>query len=209
MAKESNFKNMVLTLFVVTLAASTALGLVYELTKEPIAAAKLKKQNDAIMAVVPAFDNTPAEEAFSVEFDGGELKFFPATNGGKQIGTAIETFTMSGFSGEIKLMVGFLPDGTIHNIMVLEHKETPGLGDKMDKKKSDWSVQFNGKNPKDFQLMVTKDGGNVDAITASTISSRAYCDAVQRAYKAYLSQQAKAVPTEEPVEKTENEGGES
>ena len=83
-------------------------------------------------------------------------------------------------------MVGFLPDGTIHNISVLEHKETPGLGDKMTKAKSDWSVQFNGKDPSDFKLMVTKDGGDVDAITASTISSRAFCDAVDRAYKAYM-----------------------
>ena len=104
----------------------------------------------------------------------------------KLIGTAVSTFTNQGFSGEIKLMVGFLPDGTIHNISVLEHKETPGLGDKMQKSKSDWSVQFNGKDPANFQLLVTKDGGDVDAITASTISSRAFCDAVQRAYNAYM-----------------------
>ena len=82
-------------------------------------------------------------------------------------------------------MVGFLPDGTIRNISVLEHAETPGLGDKMEKKKSSWSEQFNGKNPESYKLQVTKDGGSVDAITAATISSRAYADAVDRAYKAY------------------------
>ena len=62
----------------------------------------------------------------------------------------------------------------------------PSLNDKMDKSKSDFSLQFKGKNPENFQLKVSKDGGDVDAITASTISSRAYCDAVERAYKAYM-----------------------
>ncbi|HRC93634.1 MAG TPA: RnfABCDGE type electron transport complex subunit G, partial [Tenuifilaceae bacterium] len=90
-----------------------------------------------------------------------------------------------GFGGRIELMVGFLPDGTINKITVISHKETPGLGDKIDPGKSDFSVQFEGKNPETFKVMVKKDGGDVDAITASTISSRAFCDAVNRAYKAF------------------------
>ncbi len=83
-------------------------------------------------------------------------------------------------------MIGFLPDGTIKDVAVLEHKETPGLGDKMERKKSDWSLQFQGQNPATFKIAVTKDGGDVDAITASTISSRAFCDAVERAYITYM-----------------------
>jgi Na+-translocating ferredoxin:NAD+ oxidoreductase subunit G len=110
---------------------------------------------------------------------------YPAKKGDKLVGTAVETFTKKGFSGEIKLMVGFTPEGEIVGIRVLEHKETPGLGDKMEVEKSDFHVQFQGKNPADFKLIVKKDGGNVDAITATTISSRAYCDAVQRAYDAF------------------------
>jgi len=55
----------------------------------------------------------------------------------------------------------------------------------MEKKKSDWSDQFNGKDPATYQLKVTKDGGDVDAITAATISSRAFCEAVQQAYDKY------------------------
>lgn len=205
MAKtESNFKNMLLTLFLVTLVASAALGTVYELTKDPIAAAKQAKLTNAIKAVVPEFTNSPGEEAFEVTNDGSVLTFFPAKANGEVVGMAIETFTKNGFSGEIKLMVGFLPDGTIHNIAVLEHKETPGLGDKMEKKKSNWSVQFNGKNPKDFKLIVKKDGGDVDAITASTISSRAYCDAVLRAYNAFIQQAESNTKSN-----TDNEGGES
>jgi len=184
--KESNFKNMVLTLFMVTFIASAALGYIYELTKGPIAASKLAKQNNAIKQVVPEFDNEPGKESYKMGVDGDTLEFFPAKNDGELVGTAVSTFTNKGFSGNIKIMVGFLPDGTIHNISVLEHKETPGLGDKMQKSKSDWSVQFNGENPADFKLKVTKDGGDVDAITASTITSRAFCDAVKRAYNAYM-----------------------
>ncbi|MEE4198295.1 MAG: RnfABCDGE type electron transport complex subunit G [Bacteroidales bacterium] len=184
--KESTFINMVLTLFMVTLVASAALGYIYELTKDPIAASKLAKQNNAIKQVVPDFDNEPGKESYKVAVEGDSLEFFPAKKNNELVGTAVSTFTNKGFSGNFKLMVGFLPDGTIHNISVLEHKETPGLGDKMQKNKSDWSVQFNGKNPADFQLKVTKDGGDVDAITASTITSRAFCDAVERAYNAYM-----------------------
>ena len=184
--KESTFVTMVLTLFIVTFVASAALGYLYELTKAPIEASKLAKQTNAIMEVVPEFDNEPGNESYTMDIDGGTLEFFPAKKNGELVGTAVSTFTNKGFSGEVKIMVGFLPDGTIHNISVLEHKETPGLGDKMTKSKSDWSIQFNGKNPADFKLSVTKDGGDVDAITASTISSRAFCDAVDRAYKAYM-----------------------
>ncbi|MCD4832748.1 MAG: RnfABCDGE type electron transport complex subunit G [Bacteroidales bacterium] len=184
--KESTFLSMVLTLFMVTFIASAALGYLYEVTKGPIAESKLAKQNNAIMQVVPEFDNEPGKEVYSMDVDGGTLEFFPAKKNGELVGTAVSTFTNNGFSGNFEIMVGFLSDGTIHNISVLEHKETPGLGDKMQKSKSNWSVQFNGENPADFKLKVTKDGGDVDAITASTISSRAFCDAVDRAYKAYM-----------------------
>ena len=123
--KESNFKNMVLTLFMVTFIASAALGYIYELTKGPIAASKLAKQNNAIKQVVPEFDNEPGKESYKMGVDGDTLEFFPAKNDGELVGTAVSTFTNKGFSGNIKIMVGFLPDGTIHNISVLEHKETP------------------------------------------------------------------------------------
>jgi Na+-translocating ferredoxin:NAD+ oxidoreductase subunit G len=184
MAKESNFKNMTLTLFVVTLLASGSLGFVYSLTKGPIESAQNAKINKAISQVLPEFDNQPAAEKFTREVDGGILTFYPAKKDGERIGVAIQTFTKNGFSGQIDLMVGFLADGSINAIEVVAHKETPGLGDKMESNKSDYSVQFKGKNPETFKLIVKKDGGDVDAITASTISSRAYCEAVQRAYNA-------------------------
>jgi electron transport complex protein RnfG len=186
--RESNFLNMVLTLFLVAAIAALALGGVYTLTKEPIAIAKQKKLEAAIKAVLPDFDTI---QTLKVKEAGGDdsLIFYYAFNHGEKVGAAIKTYSMKGFSGKIELMVGILKDGTINNTAVLSHKETPGLGDKMDIKKSDFSVQFKGKNPESFKLKVTKDGGDVDAITAATISSRAFCDAVKRATDTYKSQE--------------------
>lgn len=174
---------MVITLFLVTFIASSALGLIYEITKEPIAEAALQKKVKAIQKVVPSFTNDPIKESFTVESDIGALQCYPAKENGETVGVAIETMTPKGFSGQIKLMVGFLPDYTIYDTAVLAHKETPGLGDKIDKQKSDFSEQFQKKNPSSFDMRVTKDGGDVDAITAATISSRAFCDAMRRAYQ--------------------------
>ncbi len=129
------------------------------------------------------------------------LYFYTARENGKWIGTAVETFTNKGFSGKFKLLVSFTPEGKIYDISVLEHNETPGLGDKMEKEKSldkstgkSWSSQFEGKNPGEFRLSVKKDGGDVDAITAATVSSRAFCDAVQRAYDEFMRMKQETEP---------------
>ncbi|MFC2080475.1 RnfABCDGE type electron transport complex subunit G [Bacteroidota bacterium] len=185
--KESTFVSMLTTLAAVALISAGLLGGVYALTKEPIRLAELAKKNEAIKAVVPEFNNEPSEEFTKVGIAGDSLILYQATMNGELVGTAVETFTKSGFSGLFKLMVGFNPAGEIIDIAVIKHSETPGLGDKMERAKSDFHVQFMGKNPADFKLMVSKDKGDVDAITASTISSRAYCEAVQRAYDALLS----------------------
>jgi electron transport complex protein RnfG len=183
--RESTFGNMLITLLVVTLVSAGLLGSVFALTKEPIRLAELKKKNDAIALVVPGFDNEPSLEVEKKFVDGDTLYFYTARHGEEILGTAVETFTNQGFSGEFKLMVGFSPDGTIIDIAVIKHSETPGLGDKMEIDKSDFHVQFMGQHPDSFSLAVTKDRGDVDAITASTITSRAYCDAVKRAYEAF------------------------
>ncbi len=187
--KESTFLSMVATLFVVTLVAAGLLGSVFALTKEPIRLAELKKKNEAIQVVVPGFDNEPSQEVERIFMDGDSIYLYTARLGEELLGTAVETFTNIGFSGEFKLMVGFAPDGSIIDIAVIKHAETPGLGDKMEKGKSDFSVQFMGKHPDSFKLAVKKDRGDVDAITASTITSRAYCDAVTRAHAAFMESQ--------------------
>jgi Na+-translocating ferredoxin:NAD+ oxidoreductase subunit G len=183
--RESSFFNMVITLLLVSFVSAASLGFIHEITKEPIAIAKAEKKNRAIRAVVPEFNNNPTDEAFTVTTEEGDLLFYPARLDGELVGTAVETFTNNGFSGTIKLMVGLLPDGSIQRIEVLEHKETPGLGDKMETGKSDFHLQFTSQNPETFRIKVKKDGGDVDAITASTITTRAYCEAVQRAWETY------------------------
>ena len=181
--KESTFTNMVLTLVIITALAGLALAGVKELTGEAIAKAERDKLESALKTVLPDFDNNISQDMKEVKItDKDKLIFYYAKQGEDTVGTAIETYTNKGFSGKFRIMVGFRPDGTIINTSVLEHAETPGLGDKMDASKSPFPNQFIGKNPETFDMTVSKDGGKVDAITAATISSRAFCDAVQRAY---------------------------
>jgi electron transport complex protein RnfG len=183
--RESTFPNMLIVLLVVTLVSATSLGYIYELTKAPIELAKLNKKIQAIKQVVPAFDNDPNKEMYQLKTeDGYTLEAYPAKMQDSLVGTAVKTYTKNGFSGEVWLMAGFAPDGSIIDISVLEHKETPGLGTKMDD--PDFKNQFKSQNPQAFKLRVKKDGGDVDAITAATISARAFCDAVERAHTALM-----------------------
>lgn len=170
---------MVIVLFAITGIAAGALGAVYEATKDPIAAAKAQKQQEAIKAVVPEFDNNPVAEVKEYEVNGGVVKVFPAKKGENNVGYAIETFSNSGFSGTVRIMIGVDNEGNIIDYSVLEHKETPGLGSKM----QEWfrnKGDIRSLNANKNKLTVSKDGGDVDAITAATISSRAFLDAVNR-----------------------------
>ncbi|RLD63024.1 MAG: RnfABCDGE type electron transport complex subunit G [Bacteroidetes bacterium] len=183
--KKSSLINMVFTLFVITLVASAALGYIYELTKDPISQMKQNKKLQAIKIVVPEFNNNPSADMYKIPtYEGTDsLECYPAKKDGELVGTAVKTYTKNGFGGLVWLMVGFKTDGTINDISVLEQNETPGLGTKMTTAK--FKNQFNNKNPEQYKLSVKKDGGDVDAITAATISSRAFCDAVNRAHKSF------------------------
>lgn len=192
--KESTFLNMTLTLFLITAIAGGTLGGVYQLTKDTIALEKQKKLQNAISIVVPGADKGEIVEfnyPSVIEGDRDSVTFYQVVVEEKIIGTAIKSYTNKGFSGYFAIMVGFDENGVIIDNNMLEHKETPGLGDKTDKNISDWNFQFIDKDPKSYNLTVKKDGGDVDAITAATISSRAYCDALDRAYKAFMDYQSK------------------
>lgn len=181
MAKlESNFKNMVLVLTSVALIAGFLLASVYSITEVPIQESKLAKQQNAIKEVLPEFDN------FETETVNG-LNVYKAYKSNSFVGAAVESFSPNGFSGEIRLMVGFDKNGNIINYVVLEQKETPGLGTKVvDWFKTDKANQsIIDKNPATNNIKLKKDGGEIDAITASTISSRAFIQAVTSAYNAY------------------------
>lgn len=176
MAIKSSLKNMVLVLALVCFGASAAVAVVYAVTKEPIEVATAEKTNKAIKEVVPAFDNEPSKDVLEVNGN----KVYVAKNQDVIIGYAIESTSKKGFGGNVKIMVGFLPTGEVYNTSVISHSETPGLGAKITDSKSHFITQWNNKNLTDgsVKVAVTKDGGDIDAITASTISSRAFCDAM-------------------------------
>ena len=179
---KSTLFNMVMVLFVITLLASAGVGAVHMITEEPIAEARVKATREALKQVLPEFDETE-DTALTVE--NLPVTVHTASEGGRVVGYAVESMTKNGFSGVIRLMVGFAPDGQILNIRVLEQAETPGLGTKMVDAGNPLEKSFVGRNPAQMKLGVKKDGGDVDALTAATISSRAYVDAMARAYAAY------------------------
>ena len=183
MPKESTLRSMSVCLTLVCLFCAALLGGVYVLTLDKINQEAVKKTNNAIALVTPEFDNEPSSESQTVSLDGEDITVYPAKKGGETVGYAVESSTSKGFSGTINIMVGFDMDGNIVGTSVISHAETPGLGAKMTEPA--FYSQFEGKNPASFRLSVTKDGGDVDAITASTITSRAFCDAVDRAYRVF------------------------
>ena len=184
----STFKNMFLSLSIICLAVALLLAQVNKMTAKPIAEAKALKLQNAIGQVVPEFENDPVAESYMIASEGGDsLLVYPATNGGEVVGFAISS-SANGFAGEIQIMVGFDMDDKVVNYEILQHAETPGLGSKM----GDWfkDIESNSKSiiGRDMSLgalAVKNDGGDIDAITASTITSRAFLNAINKAYSAY------------------------
>ena len=184
--KESSFINMTLTLLVITAVASFTLATVYSLTAEPIAMAREAKRKAAIGGVVPEFDRLESRR-YAPPGGGDSLEFNFAFKDNQLVGVAVSTWTNQGYSGQITAMVGFEPDGRIIDVVHLQHAETPGLGDKIEKGKSDWSDQYRGLHPAIDDIRITRDNGQIDAITAATITSRAYSDAIQRAFDTFIA----------------------
>ena len=179
---KSTLFNMVAVLFTVTLVASAGVGAVNMITADAIAEANAAATTQAVANVLPAFENTEVSEQ---TIDDMPIKVYTATNSGEKVGYAVESMTKNGFGGVIRMMVGFAPDGQILNVNVLQQAETPGLGTKMADEDNALLRSIKDKKAWEIEFKVKKDGGELDALTAATISSRAYYDAVQRAYQAY------------------------
>jgi electron transport complex protein RnfG len=112
------------------------------------------------------------------------VEVYLAKRGGEPVAVILPVLAKEGYTGPIRLIVGIAPDGRILGVRVVEHKETPGLGDKIDIKKSDWILGFNGRslgNPDQAGWQVKKDGGEFDALTGATITPRAVVKAVHAA----------------------------
>ena len=186
---ESSLLNMVLVLTGVAVVMGGILAYVNHLTEGPIAEQKTKALADGIKSVMGADDVIVAYTDTVKQNDakGKEITYIiyqTKDAKGQNLGAAVES-TTGGFGGDLKVLVGFDPEGKILGYTLLEHAETPGLGAKADK----WFQKGQkgdiiGKSPAD-PLTVSKDGGQVDAITASTITSRAFLLAVNNAYTSY------------------------
>ena len=184
---ESSFKNMVLSLVTICLVAGGVLAGIYGLTKETIEIQKEQKLQAAILQVLP--------EGCTIA-DAEIIKGMTVYKGyidNQWVGTAVET-TENGFGGPVKIMVGFDADSKVINYQVLEHQETPGLGDKMGAwfKTDKGNQSILGKKA-NGAFTVSKDGGDIDAITAATISSRAFLNAINKAYEAFTDGEVQAI----------------
>ena len=130
--------------------------------------------------------------------NGDSLLVYPALKNNEIVGYAVNSNSNNGFSGRIDIMVGFDTQSKVINYAVLSHAETPGLGSKMGEwfKNNDKPKQsIIGKDLSKRQLHVSSDGGDIDAITASTITSRAFLEAVNKAYAAYMNSDAETSAT--------------
>ncbi len=188
MAKlQSNFTNMALSLTCITLVAAAALGGVYNLTKQTIDEQAAAKQTAAISAVLPEHDRIADAE----EVNG--LQVYKAYMGDRFVGAAVESHA-DGFGGVQSIMIGFDAESNIVNYEVLEQQETPGLGTHIVEwfKNADKPGQNIVGRKATGAFSVSKDGGDVDAITAATISSRAFLEAVNKAYSAYTEGEVEA-----------------
>lgn len=175
---------MVLVLSVIAFFAALTLASVYSLTRESINSSQLKNREKAIRAVLPKYDHVSLKP---IEMNNGveTTKVYKAYDKNNNIvGAAVESTSNNGYNGHLDIIVGFNKAGVIINYTVLEQHETLGLGARM----VDWfktekgHQDIRGKNAGIAHLDIRKDGGEVDAITAATITSRAFLFAVRNAY---------------------------
>ena len=188
---DSTLTNMVVVLTAVAVVMGGVLAWVNHLTSGPINEQKQIALQNGIKAVMQADGELAVGATDTIrqtDAKGKELTYIVYHT---EKGSAVESTTM-GFGGNLKVLVGFDAEGRILGYTLLEHQETPGLGAKADQ----WFQKGQkgdiiGRNPADG-LVVKKDGGDVDAITASTITSRAFLRAITNAYNAYKGQAADA-----------------
>jgi len=196
---------MVLTVAAVAGLAAGLLGVVQSQTAPLIAASRMEEKTRALRYILPDFDNRPFSTGAEVEMVDGpqprRARLYTATLSGETVGFARELTATEGFGPRIDLLVSATLSGRVSGVYVLGHQETPGLGAKMTEGQTQWKeagsaggkpfiLQFADASTDSFDFRVRKDGGEVDAITASTITSRAVSRAVERALRTIDAQTA-------------------
>ena len=194
---KSSLKNMVLVLFTITAVSALLVGLVHNITKDVIAQTEEKAKNEAKYKVLNTTEKDAVVLADSIINKDTDYEVVVSIvefkNDATKRGYAVEasSITKSGYGGRIKLMVGFIEEGenlTISGVEVLSQNETPGLGANMTKADNALVKSILAKDPAELSFKVKKDdaNGSFDSLTGSTISSRAYANAVETAYAGYL-----------------------
>ena len=182
----STLPNMLCVLTLISVIAAGALAYVNEITAGPIEENKARTLAEGINSVLGVADAQVQETKTIQDANGNDVILYATDKG-----MAVQAIDPNGFGGKLTVLVGFSDEGTIKGYTVLDHAETPGLGAKA----GFWFQKGEkgdiiGKNPGEKELTVSKDGGDVDAITASTITSRAFLRAVNVAFHAYAGASA-------------------
>ena len=183
-----SFKTIFLSLIIICAVSGAVLAGINQLTKDPIEQTKKAKLENTIREVIPGFDNDPVAEMYKIALAQNDTALiYPVKKGENKIGVVVETQTLKGYNGEIRIFTGLDNDGKILNYTVLQHTETAGFGDKMDSwfKIEKGNQNIIGKNLSQQTLKLSKDGGEIDAITSATVTSRAFLDAINKSYAAY------------------------
>jgi electron transport complex protein RnfG len=160
------------------------LAITDEVTLADINARAVEDKQNSLSQVLPdeLHDNNPVTDTLAMSnAEGKELMVFRARKNGQVTGVAYEIFG-TGYAGEIKLMMGIAADGKLLGVRVLAHKETPGLGDKIEAKKGPWIERFTGLslgNPPIDRWKVKKDGGDFDQFAGATITPRGVMVAIR------------------------------
>ncbi|MFW6363633.1 MAG: RnfABCDGE type electron transport complex subunit G [Spirochaeta sp.] len=186
--QQNKASTMIGVLTVIAVLSGAALGFTDYLTRDIIQANRIETQMSAVRQVLPEYQNEPIDEQWAhPEFE--ENYVFPARDGeGSIIGLAVQSRVGSGYSGDISAIVGMEPDGRVVGVVILQHSETPGLGARITEE--EFTRQFDGVNPATDPPRLVRDGGDIDAIAAATISSRAVVEVVERAgvvYEDYMA----------------------
>lgn len=185
---------LILVLTLITVCAGLILSMVEAMTREPIAEQRRLETLRALQAVLPPTDNSPDQD--TVQLTTGQDKrgrdvartFYRGRQKDKLTGVAFQVTAADGYSGNINIMVGIDPSGTVAGIEILSHNETPGLGDKIEL--PEFKDNFTGKNLDNADWRVKKDGGEFDQITGATISPRAVVGAVRKGLEFYRDHRA-------------------
>lgn len=184
---------LIIVMTIISAAAGVILAYTNKVTRDPIEKARSKETVEALALVLPPFDNQPSTCTNTVAVQGQDWTFYVARQNGQYVGAAFVSTSRKGYGGEIKLMVGVTADGTVKDVRILSQQETPGLGTKV--AETPFRGQFANKPVAGTVWKVRKDGGDFDAITGATISSRAVLEAIQAGLSVYREHQAAIAET--------------